>query len=87
MRYQMISLQHDIWDCRTFAIDTSHFDRLLQLLFIISVFHEEDYLCGTYRYIVVEDIDEYFGVYKLESCFVKRNYSFICARGMFLCCS
>jgi hypothetical protein len=30
-------------------------------LFIISVFHEEDYLCGTYRYIVVEDIDESFG--------------------------
>ena len=51
-------------------------------LFIILVFHEEDYLCGTYRY--TNSVQHgYFWEYKLESCLEKRNYSFICAGGMF----
>ena len=51
-------------------------------LFIILVFHEEDYLCGTYRYAITKHYGS-FWAYKLESCFQKRNHSFICSRGMF----
>ena len=51
-------------------------------LFIILVFHEEDYLCGTYRYTNSVQFGS-FWEYKLESCLEKRNYSFICAGGMF----
>ena len=50
-------------------------------LFIIPVFHEEDYLCGTYRYVVLEHVGGAW-LYELESCSEKRNFSFICARGM-----
>ena len=50
-------------------------------LFIIPVFHEEDYLCGTYRHAINKDYGS-FWVYKLERCSGKRNHSFICARGM-----
>jgi hypothetical protein len=25
MRYQIVSIQHDLWDCRKFLIDSSHF--------------------------------------------------------------
>jgi hypothetical protein len=52
-------------------------------LFIIPVFHEEDYLCGTYRYVVLEHVGGAW-LYELESCSEKRNFSFICARGMVL---
>lgn len=50
-------------------------------LFIIPVFHEEYYLCGTYRYVVVPEAAS-FWLYKPERCFEKGNFSFICTRGM-----
>jgi hypothetical protein len=47
----------------------------------LLVFHEEDYLCDTYRYAITKDYGS-FWTYKLDSCSEKRNHSFICARGM-----
>jgi hypothetical protein len=81
-RYQMISLPHDmIYGIADNITSTKPLLSICCHLFIIPVSHQDDYVCGTYRYVKVKDVVSNW-LFKQESCFEKRNFRFICTRGM-----